>query len=103
MKKIKVIVKYPYRKPIETFVSTDGLVIKKYFIKTFDSFLVASGLSVLTRRCAAALGYPRNANICGVDFYGTIIFAGRDGDKLTDVPFDLNKFKILFPDLFLEE
>ena len=39
----------------------------------------------------------------GVDFHETLVFAGYDGNKLTDVPLDLNKFKILFPDLFLEE
>ena len=96
--KIKVIVKYCGRRPIEHKISKNSRVLKD-----FVAVEIASDLYLLFRKYARALGYSFNANICGVDFHGTVVFAGRNGDKLTDVPFDINKFKILFPDLFLEE
>ena len=96
--KIKVIVKYCGRQPIEHKISKSSRVLKDFVVVE-----IASDLYLLFRKYARALGYPFNANICGVDFHGTVVFAGRNGDKLTDVPLDINKFKILFPDLFLEE
>lgn len=33
--------------------------------------------------------YKENCEICGVDFYGTILIAGVDGENLADVPADL--------------
>lgn len=33
--------------------------------------------------------YEENCEICGVDFYGTILIAGVDGENLADVPADL--------------
>lgn len=33
--------------------------------------------------------YEENCEVCGVDFYGTILIAGVDGENLADVPADL--------------
>lgn len=33
--------------------------------------------------------YEENCEVCGVDFYGTILIAGVDGENLADVPVDL--------------
>ena len=98
MKKIKVIVKHCGCQPFEHKAVPDGRVMSK-----LTPVMIASDLCLLFRKHARVLDHSFNANICGVDFHGLLVFAGYDGDKLTDVPFDLNKFKILFPDLFLEE
>ena len=98
MKKIKVLVKYCGRKPIEKKIALDSRVLKN-----FIAVKISSDMYLLFRNYARALGHSFNANILGIDFYGMVIFAGCKGDKLTDAPISIDKLKILFPDLFLEE
>ena len=98
MKKNKVILKYCGRKPSEHQVDLNGRVVENFVMLE-----LASDLCLLFRKNARDLGHSFNANICGVDFYGTVIFVGRTLDKLTDISLSIEKLKILFPDLFLEE
>ena len=44
---------------------------------------------------------PYNCNICGVDFVGTIVIAGINGDEFSDIPLSFEEFKESFD--FLEE
>lgn len=42
------------------------------------------------------LGLPYNCNICGIDFVGTIIVIGADGEDFCDVPISFKDYKRLF-------
>lgn len=103
MKKISVIVKECYENALEKLLYTDGSQIRNHIIKEFDSFVIEPRLCILSRKCARAWGYPFNVNICGTDFYGTIIIAGLNGGELTDVLLSIDELKNTFPDLFPEE
>ena len=37
---------------------------------------------------------------CGVDFVGTVILAGVDGDEFADIPCGYGDFKRMFPQLW---
>ena len=51
-------------------------------------------------------GLPANCAICGVDFYGTIVLAGVDGDEFCDIPQimqDERELRVMIPQLFKEQ
>ncbi len=41
------------------------------------------------------IGLPNNARICGIDFVGTVVLAGVNGEEFADVPVDIEKFRRL--------
>lgn len=46
------------------------------------------------------LGLPNNCDICGVNFVGTIILCGIDGDDFGDIPLPYADIKRIMPNLW---
>lgn len=42
------------------------------------------------------LGLPHNCEVCGIDFVGTIVFAGVAGEDFADFPIGFQNFKKMF-------
>ena len=42
------------------------------------------------------LGLPHNCEVCGIDFVGTIVFAGVVGEDFADFPIGFQNFKKMF-------
>ena len=103
MRKISVIIKRPGKKPCRTYISdtlenlqnTVGGYIEKVTL-TLDSCIIGNEEGLL-------IGLPYNCDICGVHFFGTIIFIGVDGDKFTDYPASWSTFRRMHSNLFEEE
>ena len=41
-----------------------------------------------------------NCNVLGINFVGTIIFVGINGDEFDNIPYSYGKFRDLFPQLY---
>ena len=51
-----------------------------------ESVTLFSDFCFICNEDGLALGLPYNCNICGVDFFGTVIGVGVHGDEFTSVP-----------------
>lgn len=67
------------------------------YIETVTLF---SDLVVICDEEGRIKGKPHCCNICGVDFCGTVILAGVDGDEFADIPCEFADFKRMFPQLW---
>lgn len=47
---------------------------------------VCTDLAVVCNEEGRLLGLPHNCNLLGVDFVGTVVVVGVDGDEFTDCP-----------------
>lgn len=100
--KIKVIIKRPGVKPYATNI-TDSL---KNLQRTVDGYIetvtLAENLVLICNEEGRIRKLPYNCNIMGLDFYGTLIFAGIDGENFGDIPYTFKAFKTVFKSLFEE-
>ena len=76
--------------------------LKRFIGGELDIYSIGSDLVLICREKVAALDEPFNANICGTDFYGTVIFLGWENEKFADCSVSFETFKQLFPRLFEE-
>jgi hypothetical protein len=101
MAMIKVLMKRPGEKAFEIKINNSLAVLQDSVGGFVESFTVAEDMVVLCDEDGRIKGKPYNCCVMGVDFVGTIIIAGVDGEEFGDVPIDLKEAKILFPELFL--
>lgn len=93
MRNISVIIKRPGKKPYHTYISDTLENLQNTvggYIKTV-TFAIDS--CIICNEEGRLIGLPYNCSICGVDFVGTIIFVGVDGDEFTDYPASWSSFK----------
>lgn len=102
MKKIKVLIKDPGKKPRSVAVSNSLENLQKHVGGYIETVTIASNAVIICNEEGRLMGLPHNCNICGVDFVGTIIFAGVKGDNFVDFPADYQAAKKLFPQLWEE-
>ena len=86
MSKIKVIVKRPDEAGHMTNISDTLENLQRTVEGYIEMVTLASDLVVICNEEGRLRGLEPNCRIAGVDFVGTIIVAGRNGDELTDVP-----------------
>ena len=65
-----------------------------------ETVTLCSDLVVICDEEGRIKGKPHCCNIGGVDFCGTVILAGVDGDEFADIPCGYGDFKRLFPQLW---
>lgn len=61
-----------------------------------ETVTLSSDCVVICNEEGMLRGLPYNCNICGIDFVGTIVFAGINGDEFSDIPLSFKNFKELF-------
>lgn len=96
MKKIKVIVKRPDSVPYSTHISNSLENLQKIVDGYIETVTLSSDCVVICNEEGMLRGLPYNCNICGIDFVGTIVFAGINGDEFSDIPLSFEEFKELF-------
>ena len=96
MKKIKVIVKRPDSVPYSTHISNSLENLQKTVDGYIETVTLSSDCVVICNEEGMLRGLPYNCNICGIDFVGTIGFAGINGDEFSDIPLSFKNFKELF-------
>jgi hypothetical protein len=100
MHKIRVFIKEPGKKLRSTHVSNTLENLQKIVGGYIETVTFATNLVIICNEEGKITGLPYNCNICGMNFVGTIIFAGVDGDEFGDVPTKYQDMKQLFPQLF---
>lgn len=96
MEKIKVIIKRPDSAPYSTYISNSLKNLQKTVGGYIETVTLSSDCVVICNEEGVLRRLPYNCNICGVDFVGTIVFAGIKGDEFSDIPLSFKKFKELF-------
>lgn len=65
-----------------------------------ETVTLATDLVLICNEEGRLLGLDHNCRICGVDFVGTIILAGVDGEEFADIPATEYVLRKLFPSLW---
>lgn len=100
MGKIGVIIKEPGRVPRHVNISDTLENLQKTVGGYIETVTLCSDLVVICDEEGRIKGKPHCCNIGGVDFCGTVILAGVDGDEFADIPCGHGDFKRLFPQLW---
>ena len=100
MAKIGVIIKEPGRVPRHVNVSNTLENLQKTVGGYIETVTLCSDLVVICDEEGRIKGKPHCCNIGGVDFCGTVILAGVDGDEFADIPRGYGDLKRLFPQLW---
>ena len=103
MRKIDVLIKDPGKKPRHVAISDRLEKLQKTVGGYIETVTLATDLVIICDEEGLLKGKPYNCNICGVDFVGTIIFAGVSGDEFSDIPCDYQTMKKMFPHLWETE
>lgn len=86
MNKIKVVIKNPGTKPYTTWISDTLENLQKTVEGPIETVTVARGVVIICNEEGRIKGLPYNCKAAGVDFAGTIIFAGIEGDEFANLP-----------------
>lgn len=102
MKKIGVLIKEPGGKPRHVNISDTLGNLQKTVGGRIESYTLESDLIVICDEEGRLKGKPYCCTICGVDFCGTVVICGVDGDELADLPIDWKGMKRMIPGLWEE-
>lgn len=100
MAKIGVIIKEPGRVPRHVNISDALENLQKTVGGHIETVTLASDCVVICDEEGRIKGKEYCCKIGGVDFVGTVILAGVDGDEFADVPLSFADAKRLFPGLW---
>ena len=100
MAKIKVWLKKPGEPPKHGLITNSLGALQAKVQGYIETVTIADFLVVICNEEGRIRKLPYNCDICGWDFYGTIIIAGVDGPEFADCPLSEDQMKKLFPDLW---
>lgn len=100
--KIKTIIKRPGKDPYMLQTYNSFKMLQQTVGGYIKTVTLASDLVIICNEEGRILNLPYNCSICGMDFYGTIIFTGIAGDDFADIPRNLTWLKRMFPTLWEE-
>ena len=93
--KIKVIVKHPYLKPmlcnIDNTLEEMQMIVGGYIETVTIGGKESDTFVVICNEEGRLFDLPVNIQFGRVDFVGTVILVGTDGEEFTDVPDDITK------------
>lgn len=98
--KISVIIKEPGRIPRHVNISSSLGNLQRTVGGYIEAVTLASDLVVICDEEGRFKDYEHCCTVCGVEFVGTIIFAGIEGDDFSDIKLSFQQFKKLFPKLW---
>lgn len=100
--KISVLIKDPGRKPRHVWIQNSLNSLQKTVGGYIETVTLANDCVVICNEEGRLMGMPHNCTICGIDFVGTIVIAGIDGDEFSDMPVCWAAAKKLFRTLWQE-
>ena len=100
MHKIKAIIKEPGKKPRCVNISASLENLQKTVGGLIETVTLYSDLVAICDEQGRIKGKQHCCNIGCVDFCGTVILVGVDGDEFADIPCGFADFKRLFPQLW---
>ena len=103
MRKIKVLIKDPGKKPRCVNVSDRLENLQKIVGGNIETFKCASDATIICNEEGKLQGLPYNCYICGNHFFGTIILCGVSRDEFCDIPIGYSEIKKGFSRLWEEQ
>lgn len=100
MNKIFVWIKRPGETPKHVWISDTLENLQKNVGGYIETVTLSNDLVIICNEDGRFLKLPHNCEVCGVDFVGTILFAGISGEEIVDCPLDSQQMKTLFPELW---
>lgn len=100
MKKIGVIIKEPGKKPRHVNISDTSENLQRTVSGYIETVTIASDAVIICDEEGRIKGKPHCCAIGNIDFCGTVIICGVNGDEFTDVPLTYQQVKRLFPGLW---
>ncbi|MBR3008356.1 MAG: DUF3846 domain-containing protein [Stomatobaculum sp.] len=101
--RIKVLVIEPGKNPEEREIDNTLEAMQEIVGGYIECVTMATDLVIIDNEEGRLMDLPYNRTICCVNFVGTIIMAGVEGDEFADLPASLDDLKMMFPDLWEEE
>ena len=98
--KISVIIKQPGRVPYKTAISPTLENLQKTVGGYIETVTIAEDAVIICDEEGRLMGLPHNCEVCGIDFVGTIVFAGVAGEDFADFPIVFQDFKKMFQGLW---
>ena len=83
---MKVLIKEPLYKPRTINTPNDLHLLQELVGGYIEAVTLAPGLVILCNEDGRALGLPHNCTVDGIEFVGTILCVGAEGDDFTDCP-----------------
>lgn len=84
--KIKVIVKVPGKAPEVRTVRNELQSLQQLVGGNIETVTVSTDLVIICNEEGRLRNLPYNMTLFGIDFLGTIVFAGAKGSEFSDVP-----------------
>ena len=100
MRDIRVLVKHPEQEPAEVNVACNLKSLQEIVGGYIETVTFAEDFVVICNEEGRMLGLPNNCDMCGVNFVGTIILCGIDGDDFGDIPLPYADIKRIMPNLW---
>lgn len=100
MGKIGVFIKEPGKVPRHVNISPTLENLQKTVGGYIETVTLSTDLVVICDEEGRIKGKPYCCEVVGVDFVGTVVFVGADGDEFADVPCTFSDFKRMFPRLW---
>ena len=101
--KIKVVIKRPGEKPYVTNISNTLKNLQSTVEGPIETVTLFSDMVIICNEEGRLHELPHNCNLFGVNFVGTLVFCGTDGEGFTDLPLSFADFKKTFVNLFRKE
>lgn len=100
MNKIKVFIKNPRRAPYSAQIGNKLESLQKTVGGYIETVTIAEDMVIICNEEGRLNGLSRNCKVCGIEFVGPIIFAGRAGEEFASVPMGFEDFHELLPSLW---
>lgn len=97
---MKVIIKHPGQRPYVTNISTTLKNLQISVNGYIETVFLQNDLVVICNEEGLLQNLPHNCCVEGIDFVGTIIFIGKQGEEFSDIPCEFQQFKKLYHHLF---
>ena len=101
-KKIKVIIKEPGKKPRSVNISNSLQNLQKTVGGYIETVTICEDFVIICNEEGRLQQLPWCCEICGVNFVGTIILCGIDGESFGDIPITYQDAKRILPRLWEE-
>lgn len=100
MSYISALIKRPGEIPRHVNLSNSLEALQKSVDGYIETVTIARDLVVLCDEEGRLKDKPYNCTICGCDFVGDIVIAGRDGEEFADLPVEWKILKKMLPSLW---
>lgn len=101
-KKISVYIKEPHKKLRHVHISNTLENLQRIVDSYIETVTISNDLVLICNEKGWINAMPYNFTLCGMQFFGTVIFAGAKDDEFADVTVSFDTMKDLFPILFRE-